>query len=101
MQRLLIITLVSIFAFIYLRLDPVANNLKFLSLKNFSFLFLICIIVTPTILLQKIISQETSYVRLIGQKISENEDERINFILVDELSNLVNTPDAESFFFFF
>lgn len=98
MQRLLIITLVFIFAFIYLRLDPVANNLKFLSLKNFSFLFLICIIVTPTILLQKIISQETSYVRLIGQKISENEDERINFILVDELSNLVNTPDAESFF---
>lgn len=97
LHRVLIISLIFIFAFICIRSEFLTSDFKFFSLRNFSIIVLFCIIVVPVVLLEKITSQETKYVELIGQKISENEDERLNFIMVDEISNLVNTPEIESF----
>lgn len=97
LHRVLIITLIFIFAFICIRSEFLSSGFKFFSLRNFSIIVLFCIIVVPIVLFEKITSQETKYVELIGQKISENEDERLNFVIVDEIANLVNTPEVESF----
>lgn len=66
------------------------------SIKNFSIIILFCIIVIPGILLEKITSQETYFVELIGRKISEKDDDRIKFLLMTELSNITDDKKLEN-----
>ncbi|MEO6695045.1 MAG: ATP-binding protein [Ignavibacteria bacterium] len=66
------------------------------SIKNFSLVMLFCIIIIPGILLEKITSQETNFIELIGKKFSEKEDERIKFLLLTELSNISENKNIET-----
>gem|GEM_PF-6385812 len=51
--------------------------------------------VVPFIILSKVTSQETKYVELIAAKLAEDEDEKINFIITNELMNLSTNPRIE------
>jgi len=96
LSRLLII----IFSFsfgVYLCLKLSLNkNYNIFSIKNFSLVMLFCIIIIPGVLLEKITSQETNFVELIGKKISEKEDERIKFLLLTELANISENKKIEN-----
>ncbi|MBK8550049.1 MAG: hypothetical protein IPL53_02905 [Ignavibacteria bacterium] len=65
------------------------------SIKNFSLVILFCIVTIPGILLDKITSQETYFVELIGRKITEREDDKIKFLLMTELSNFSENKTVE------
>jgi signal transduction histidine kinase len=95
-QRILIIILLFIFCYYVNR--PIILNKKFvlLSIKNFSILLLVCIIISPLILLEKTKSQETKFTELLATELSEQQDEKIIYIISNELTNLIadkNTSD--------
>ena len=93
--RIIIIILTCSFGVYLFRKLSLIKNYNVFTVKNFSFAVLFCIIVIPGILLEKITSQETYYVELIGRKISEKEDDRIKFLLVTELSNISESRKLE------
>ncbi|MEO8399670.1 MAG: hypothetical protein ABI550_07645, partial [Ignavibacteriaceae bacterium] len=70
------------------------NNI--FSIKYFSIIILFCIITIPGILLEKITSQETFFVELIGKKIIEKDDDKIKFLLMTELSNISGNKKLEN-----
>ncbi|HEX2788771.1 MAG TPA: ATP-binding protein [Ignavibacteria bacterium] len=95
-QRIFLI--VSIFLFVFyikknLLLKP---DYRVLNLKTFSIFILICIVIVPFIIITKITSQETRYVEIIAQKLAEDEDERINFTISNELMNLSSLTRFEN-----
>lgn len=86
LYRLLII-LFSFFFGVYIAKKILfKKNYNLFSIKNFSVIILFCIIVIPGVLLDKITTQETYFVELIGRKITEKDDDRIKFLLMTELS---------------
>lgn len=93
--RVLIITLVFIFCFFIGILSIKSQAYKLLSIKNFSVIILLCILTIPILTLENITSQETKFVELIGSKLSENQEERINFILNTELVTLSENREIE------
>jgi len=96
LNRLMII-LSSFFFGVYLaRKILLKKNYNMFSIKNFSLVILFCIIVIPGILLDKITSQETYFVELIGRKITEKDDDRIKFHLMTELSKFSEDNKIES-----
>lgn len=96
LYRVLIIVLSLSFG-IYLSVKIfLTKNFNVYSVKNFSLVILFCIITIPGILLDKITSQETYFVELIGRKISEKDDDRIKFLLMTELSNISEGRKLES-----
>ncbi len=66
------------------------------SLRNFSVIVIFCMVTVPGILLEKITSQETHFVELIGSRISEKEDDRVRYLLITELSRLTDNKNLES-----
>ena len=74
----------------------IQSDFRILTIKNFSFIFLICIIITPLILFDKTKSQETKIVELIGNELAAQEDERVIFMISDELSGMSANYNLES-----
>lgn len=72
------------------------KNYNVFSVKYFSIVILFCIVTIPGILLDKITSQETFFVELIGKKIIEKEDDKIKFLLLTELSNISENKKLEN-----
>jgi nitrogen fixation/metabolism regulation signal transduction histidine kinase len=66
------------------------------SIRNFSIIVIFCLVTVPGILLDKITSQETHFVELIGGRISEKEDDRVRYLLITELSRLAESRRLES-----
>jgi two-component system nitrogen regulation sensor histidine kinase NtrY len=66
------------------------------SIRNFSIIIIFCMVTVPGILLEKITSQETHFVELIGGRISEKEDDRVRYLLITELSRLAESKRLES-----
>jgi signal transduction histidine kinase len=95
LHRILIVVLIFAFAFLLYYKRTAMPSFSFFNLRNFSIIILICIIVIPLVMLEKITSQEQKYVELIGNKISENEIERINFLILNELTTQVNNKAIE------
>lgn len=96
LYRLMII-LFSFFFGVYLaRKMLLTKSYNLFSIKNFSLIILFCIIVIPGILLDKITSQETYFVELIGRKITEKDDDRIKFLLMTELSKFSEDNKIEA-----
>lgn len=95
-QRIFLI--ISIFFFVfYIKKSMVRKaDYKVLNIKTFSIFILICIVIVPFIIITKITSQETKYVEIIAQKLAENEDERINFTISNELMNLSSLAKVEN-----
>lgn len=98
-QRFLIILLLFLVCLYINRILLVKREYSLLSLKNFSVILLICIIIAPLILLDKNKSQETKFVELIGNELSEQEEGKIVFLLSNELSKLSSNPNIENSFF--
>jgi len=88
-QRVLIIVLLFVFCYYVNRSLILKRNFALLSIKNFSILLLICIIISPLILLEKTKSQETKYAELLGTELSEQEDDKIVYLISNELTNLI------------
>ena len=95
LHRLIIISLVFIFCFYFNRKILLKRSFGLFSIRNFSIIVLFCIITTPIILLDKIKSQEKNFVELIGTEISEQEEERVAFLISNELTNLTLNKNLE------
>lgn len=95
MHRLIIISLVFIFCFYINRKIVLKKEFVLFSIRNFSIIVLFCIITTPLILLDKIKSQEKDFVELIATEISEQEEERVAFLISNELTNLTLDKNLE------
>lgn len=87
-QRILIIILLFIFCYYVNRPLMLNKSFAFVSIKNFSILLLVCIIISPLILLEKTKSQETKFAELLGTEISEQQDDKIIYLISNELTNL-------------
>jgi len=94
--RVIIIVSIFLFGIFLSRKFAGIKKYNIYSLKNFSVLLLLCIITIPGILLDNITSQETRYVELIGNKLTEKEDDKIKFLLLTELSEISNNKKIES-----
>lgn len=95
-QRIFLIVSIFLFVF-YIKKNIIRNpGYRVLNLKTFSIFILICIVIVPFIIITKITSQETKYVEIIAQKLAENEDERINFTISNELMNLSSLTKVEN-----
>lgn len=64
------------------------RNAPLFSVRNISIILLACIIITPVLILEFTKSQETYYAEKIGAELSENQSDKIIFLLSDELSKL-------------
>jgi signal transduction histidine kinase len=95
LQRVLIIILLFIFCYYVNRMLVLQRNYNFISIRNFSILLLICIIISPLILLEKTKSQETKYAELLGTELSEQEDEKIVYLISNELTSLITSKNIE------
>lgn len=95
LQRILIIVLLFIFCYYLNRSILLKRNFVLLSIKNFSILLLICIIISPLILMEKTKSQETKYTELLGTELSEQEDDKIVYLISNELTNLTANVNIE------
>jgi len=95
LHRLIIISLVFIFCFYFSRKILLKRSFSLFSIRNFSIIVLFCIITTPLILLDKIKSQEKDFVELIGTEISEQEEERVAFLISNELTSLTLNKNLE------
>lgn len=94
--RLLIIGLSFAFG-VYLSVKSyLSRSFRVFTIRNFSIIVIFCLITVPGILLEKLTSQETNVVELIGGKLSEKEDDRIRFLLITELSKLAENRRVES-----
>ncbi|MCB0725022.1 MAG: HAMP domain-containing protein [Ignavibacteriae bacterium] len=93
--RVAIIILVFAFGYYVTRMSQKDITYSFYSLKNLSFILLLCIITIPIITLDNITSQETKFVEILGDKLSENQEERINFTLNSELVTLSENREIE------
>ncbi|MCX6165773.1 MAG: ATP-binding protein, partial [Ignavibacteriae bacterium] len=87
-QRILIIVLLFIFCYYVNRPLILKKNFALLSIKNFSILLLVCIIISPLILIEKTKSQETKFTELLATELSEQEDDKIVYLISNELTNL-------------
>jgi two-component system, NtrC family, nitrogen regulation sensor histidine kinase NtrY len=87
-QRILIIVLLFIFCYYVNRPLVLKKNFNLLSIKNFSILLLVCIIISPLILIEKTKSQETKFTELLATELSEQEDDKIVYLITNELTNL-------------
>lgn len=94
--RLIIIVLSFSFGVYLARKIILLKNYNIFSIKNFSLVILFCIITIPGILLDKITSQETYFVELIGRKVTERDNDRIKFLLMTELSNVSENKKIET-----
>lgn len=93
--RVVIIFLILAFGYYIRRLAAKDPSYSFYSIKNFSIIVLLCIVTIPIVTLDNITSQETKFVEIIGDKLSENQEERINFILNTELVTLSENKEIE------
>ncbi len=71
---------------------------KVYTVRNLSIVVIFCMITVPGVLLDKITSQETHFVELIGNRIAEVQDERVKFLLINELSKQAESKKLESEF---
>ncbi|MEO8663848.1 MAG: ATP-binding protein [Ignavibacteria bacterium] len=94
--RLMIIVLSFFMGFYAARKLMLTQKYNIFSVKNFSLIILFCIITIPGILLDKITSQETYFVELIGRKVTERDDDKIKFLLMTELTNISEDKKIEN-----
>lgn len=86
--RIIITLLVfSISSYFYRQISS-KRNMPLFTVKNLSLILLGCIIITPVLILEFTKSQETFYAEKIGAGLTENQSDKIIFLLSDELSKL-------------
>jgi len=81
--------------YIYRRIT-LSRTYSFVSLLNFSLIILICTVTAPVILLSKITSQENKYLERVANDISEQSDDKINFLIMTSLEDVADTQNLET-----
>lgn len=94
-QRLIIISSIFLFSFFLSRNLLLKREFRIFSYANISLLVLISLISIPYILLDKLTIQETRFVELIANKLAENDNDRILFLVTNELNKIVDNKDVE------
>lgn len=94
-QRLIIISSIFLFSYFLSRNLLLKRDFKIFSYANISLLVLISLISIPYILLDKLTIQETKFVELIGNKLAEDDNDRILFLVTNELNKIVENKDVE------
>jgi signal transduction histidine kinase len=88
LHRTIIIALLFLFSAYVFKQKGSRKIFQLLSLRNVSLLLLMCIIITPIVILEFTKSQETFYVENIGAELIENQSDKIIFLISDELSKI-------------
>jgi signal transduction histidine kinase len=88
LHRTIIIILLFLFSAYVFKQKGSRKIFQLLSLRNVSLLLLMCIIITPIVILEFTKSQETFYVENIGAELIENQSDKIIFLISDELSKI-------------
>lgn len=94
-QRLIIIASISLFSYFLSRNILLKREFRIFSYSNISLLVLISLISIPYILLDKLTVQETRFVELIGNKLAEDDNDRILFLVTNELNKIYENKEAE------
>jgi nitrogen fixation/metabolism regulation signal transduction histidine kinase len=94
-QRLIIIASISLFSYFLSRNILLKREFRIFSYSNISLLVLISLISIPYILLDKLTIQETRFVELIGNKLAEDDNDRILFLVTNELNKIYENKEAE------
>jgi nitrogen fixation/metabolism regulation signal transduction histidine kinase len=90
--RLLIYALSAAFTYYVYRQLLVVRKYRFVNLLNLSLVLLACVIFVPALLLNKISSQENRYLERFAKEISEQSDDKINFIISSRLDDVSDNP---------
>ena len=93
--RLLIIILAELFVYYVYRQITMKKEFRFNTILNFSLLVLICVVIVPVIMLNKITSQENKYLELVARSISDRADDKINILISTSLEDIANNPNLE------
>ncbi len=94
-QSALIISLAFIYVYFVYSSKTLRRIHVTFKFKELSFILLLIIISVPVILFDKISVQETKYVELLGDKIAENVDDKINYLISSELAKLSDNKTLE------
>lgn len=94
-HRLYIIVLIFAFCINYNLGILKRKTGKIFSVKGVSYIILICIIITPVILFQKIRVNESKYVEKYANNLVTNDENKVVFTLSSELNNLMQNKDID------
>ncbi len=94
-QRLIIISSIFLFSYFLSRNIILKRDFRIFSYANISLLVLISLISIPYILLDKLTAQETKFVELIGNKLAEDDNDKILFLVTSELNKIVENKNVE------
>jgi len=67
------------------------------SLRNVSFVMLLCVIITPVIVLEITKSQEIHFIENIGTELSETQSDKTVYMLSEVLGEFQDNPDIEKY----
>ncbi|MFZ4591461.1 MAG: hypothetical protein ACOYN6_10715, partial [Ignavibacteria bacterium] len=98
LHRTIIIVLLFLFSTYVFKQYSARKVFLILSLRNVSLLLLMCIIITPIVILEFTKSQETFYVENIGAELVEDQSDKIIFLLSDELGKIKEDKNIEKYF---
>ena len=94
-HRVIIIAIIFLFCY-YLNKTVFSKKIpQYLTFRNFSIIILICIIIAPLILLERFKSQETKFVELLGNELTQPDNEKLIFLISGELENIAKDPIIE------
>lgn len=88
--EILIIVLTGIFSYYFYSTTITKRNKSLLKFVNISLIILICSIVIPVVLLNKITSQENKYLEVIARKVSDQPRDKIVFSLMSSLEDVMD-----------
>ncbi len=97
LHRIFIIILIFIYAFYLTNFIIKNRTFNFFSLRSVSVIFLLCMLVTPLIVLEISKSQETRHLEGIGSELVEDQSDKIVYLISDELGKFSENRDLESF----
>jgi two-component system, NtrC family, nitrogen regulation sensor histidine kinase NtrY len=93
--RIIVITLLFLLGYYFFRSGFGTPGV--FSLRNVSFVMLLCIITTPVIVLEITKSQEINFIENIGTELAETQSDKTIYMLSEVLGELKGNPDIEKF----
>lgn len=97
LQRIFVIALLFIYAVYLSNFLVQKRSFNFFSLRNISVLLVLSMIVTPVIILDITKSQETRYIENIGSELIENQNDKIVYLISDELGKFNDDRELETY----
>ncbi len=97
LQRIFVTALLFIYTVYLSNFLVQKRSFNFFSLRNISVLFVLSMIVTPVIILDITKSQETRYIENIGSELVENQNDKIVYLISDELGKFRDDRDLETY----